>query len=140
MSNLIEIIHRVSNQLTNITEESEIYQAMNDGIKHILPDSFFIITKLQPDQLNFRITHSFGIDKFISPIKTLLGRDPFEMDFKFNDLSPEKQKKFQSRKLYHFEEGIYEIANGKINRTISKTIEQILGISEVYAVSFCIEE
>lgn len=140
MSNLIEIIHRVSNQLTNITEESEIYQAMNDGIKHILPDSFFIITKLQPDELNFRITHSFGIEKYISPIKTLLGKDPFEMDFLFSDLSEEKKKVFESRKLYHFSDGIYDIANGKINKTICKTIEKILGISDVYAVSFCIGE
>ncbi len=140
MNNFIEIVHSVSGKLTDITDELEIYQIMNDGIKQILPESYFIITTLQPDDMNFRITHSFGFEKYLSAIKTLLGKDPYQMNFLFSDLSEVKQKEFQSRKLYHFSDGIYEIANGKINKTICKTIEKILGVSEVYAISLCIGE
>jgi len=35
---------------------------------------------------------------------------------------------------------LWEIANGRINKTICKTIEKILGVSEVHAISFCIGE
>lgn len=137
MSNLIEILHDVSVKLSDVTCESQIYQVMNDGIRQILPDSYFLITKLQTNDMNFRIIHSFGFKKYFLPIKTLLGKDPYQMDFPFSDLSESKKKQFESRKLYQFNGGIYDIVNGRVNKVISKTIEKILGISEVYAISFC---
>ena len=140
MSGLIEILHGVSSKLADIEDESQIYQILNDGIKQILPDAYFIITKLQPDDMNFRIIHSFGFDKYFTAIKTLIGKDPFQMDFPFSDLSEQKQKLFESRKLYHASGGIYEITNGRVNKTICKTIKKFLGISEVYALSFCVGE
>jgi PAS domain S-box-containing protein len=140
MSNLIEVLHSVSNKLTDVTEEQQIYQIMNDGIKQILPDSYFIIAKLQPEDMNFRMIQSFGFDEYFTAIKTLLGKDPFQIDFPFSNLSETHLKGFESRKLYHSPDGIYETVNGKFNKTICKTIEKILGISEVYALSFCVGE
>ncbi|WP_111707247.1 sensor histidine kinase [Lutibacter citreus] len=140
MSNLIKIIHSVSNKLTDVNDELEIYQIMNDAIKEILPDSYFLITKLQPDDMNFRIIHSFGLDKYLTTIKTLVGKDPFEIDFPFSDLSEAEQEEFQNRELHHFPEGLYDAVNGRINKTVCKTIEKILGVSEVYAISFCISK
>lgn len=140
MSKLIEIINRISGQLIKIDEELQIYQIMNDGIREIIPEVYFLITKLQPDDMNFRITHSFGFDKFINPIQVLLGKNPFEMDFPFSDLDDTKQKAFESGKLFHFEDGLYDLVNGKINKTICKTIERILGISQIYAISFSVEK
>lgn len=140
MSNLIAVLHGVSSKLNEIENESQIYEILNDGIKQILPDSYFIITKLQPDDMNFRIIQSFGFDKYFTAIKALIGKDPFQMDFPFSDLTETMQEEFESRKLYHASGGIYEIANGRVNKTICKTIEKIIDISEVYAISFCIGE
>ena len=140
MSNYIEILHSVSNKLTDVTEELQVYQIMNDGISELLPNSSFIITKLHPNDMNFRIIYSFGLDKFVTIIKTLMNKDLFQIDFPFSDLSEKKQKEFRSRELHHSADGIYEIANGRVNKTICRTIEKILGISEVYAISFCIGE
>lgn len=138
MLKLLEILHAVSNKLTDVTEEQEIYQIMNDGIKQILPESYFIITRLQSDDMNFRITHSFGFEKYLAAIKTLMGKDPFQMDFPFSDLSEINKKEFESRELHHAVDGIYEITYKRINKTICKTIEKILGISEVYVISLCV--
>ena len=140
MSKLIEIVNRISGQLIKIDEEIQIYQIMNDGIREIIPEVYFLITKLQPDDMNFRITHSFGFDKFINPIQILLGKNPFEIDFPFSDLDDAKQKAFESGKLFHFEDGLYDLVNGKFNKTICKTIERILGISQTYAISFSVEK
>lgn len=140
MNNLIEILHRISGQLSNVKEEKQIYQIMNDAVREILPNAYFVITKLQDDDLNFRIIHSFGFDKYLAAIKTLIGKDPFRMDFPFNKLSESKQKEFKSKQLVHFPEGIYGIVSGKINKTVCKTIENILGISDVYAISLCMED
>src|SRR3989339_1243316 len=107
MSKLIKIVNRVTNQLLNVDEEPQIYQIVNDGIKDIIPNFYFLITKLQPDDMNFRLTHSFGFDKFINPIETLLGKNPFEIDFPFSDLDDAKKMAFESGKLHHFEDGLY---------------------------------
>lgn len=140
MSKLIKILNRVSGQLLNIDDEFQIYQIMNDGIREIIPGVYFLITKLQPDDMNFRILHSFGFEKFINPIKTLLGKNPFEIDFPFSDLSKSRLEAFEVGKLYRFEGGLYDLVNERINKTICKTIEKMLGISETYAISFTVKK
>ncbi len=140
MSKLIQVINRISSQLINIDDEIQIFQIMNNGIREIIPGVYFLISKLQPDDMNFRIVHSFGFDKFINPIQTLLGKNPFEIDFPYHDLDDVKQKAYESGKLFHFEDGLYELVNGKINKTICKTIERILGVSQTYAISFSVEK
>lgn len=140
MSNLIEILHRVSNQLSEMINETQIYEVMNEGIKEVLPDAYCIITKLQPDEMNFRLIHSFGLEKFIPAVKILLGKDPFQLDFPFSDLSEFKQGEFETRKLYHFSNGIYDLVNGKFSKPICRAIEKILGISKIYAISLVIED
>lgn len=140
MSKLIKTLNWVSNQLLKIDEEPQIYQVMYNGIREILPEVYFLITKRQPNNMNFRVMHSFGFDEFIMTIQTLLGKNPFEMDFSFNDLNDEKLKAFESGKLYRFKKGVYDLVNGKINQTICKTIEKILRISNIYAISFSVEK
>lgn len=139
MGNLIEILHRVSNKLTGISEEIQVYQIVNEGVKEILPNVYSLIIKFQPEDMNFRITHSFGFEKYLNTIKTLLGKDPFLMHFPYSDLSGSKRREYEGRKLHQFSGGIYDLVNGKINKTTCKTIEKILDISDVYAISFAIE-
>jgi PAS domain S-box-containing protein len=139
MSNLIEILHSVSYKLTFVEDELQVYEIMYEGVKKILPNVYFVISKLQEDDMNFRIIHNFGFERTFSTIKSLLGKDPFQMDFPFDDLSGEKLEGYKNRTLYHFKDGIYDLVNGKINKTICKAIEKILGISEVYAISYFLE-
>lgn len=138
MGNLIEILHKISTQITEINKEDQVYKLMYEGVKEIIPDVHFVISKLQPDDMNFRITHHFGFEKTFFAIKKLLGKDPFQIDFPFNDLSETKRKQFESRKLHYFTDGVYDLVNGKINKIACKAIEKILDISAVYAISFSI--
>jgi hypothetical protein len=91
MNKLIKIINWVSGQLLKVDEELEIYEIMNEGIRGIIPEVYFLIIKLQPDNINYRISHSFGFEKFINPIQALLGKNPFEIDFPFSDLDDVKK-------------------------------------------------
>lgn len=138
MSALIEILHRVSNKLTEVSEEIEVYDIMHEAVKEILPDVYFLVTKLHRNDMNFRIIHSFGFDTTFNAIQKLLGKNPSELDFPFNDLSEIKKEKFKSRSLYRFNDGIYDAVNGRINKTTCKAIEKILGISDVYSIGFVI--
>lgn len=139
-SQLIEILNQISIQLIEVKNESEIYKVLIGGIKQILPNTYFLISKLQSDDKNFRIVESFGFENYFNAIKKIVGKDPFLIDFPFKNLTEEQFDAFESRKIYHFPRGIYDIVNGVINKTICVAIEKLINISDLYAISFCVEK
>ncbi len=136
----IHIIHHTSNKLVEINDEHEVFDIIKDAVSQILPGVFFVVTKLQTDDMNFRIIESSGFDKYFNAIKKLVGKDPFTMDFPFKELSEEQLKVFASRKIYFFSGGIYELVVGRINKLICKGLENLLGISVVCALGFTVEK
>ncbi len=139
-SQIIPILHQVAKQLIVIEKEREIYQIMAHAVALILPGAYFVVTKLQSDDMNFRIVESFGFDKYFSAIKKIVGKDPFTIDFPFGELSDEQLQAFESGKIHHFSEGIHDLTRGRINKTICKAIEKMLGVADVCAISFCVEK
>lgn len=137
---ILEIMHQVANQLLDVTEEHEIYRIMSQAINQILPGAFLIITKLQPDDMNFRIMENSGFDKYFDAIEKLLGKDPYSMDFPFHDLTEEQQQEFDKKKIYLFSGGIHDLVHGRINNFICRAIEKMLDVAEVYAMGFCVEK
>ena len=135
---ILETIHLVSNQLLAVTEEWEAYQIMNKAINAILPGVYFVITKLTPDNMNFRITEYSNFGNYINSIIKVIGKDPREMDFPFADLTQEQLDSMVNRKARYFQEGIYELVHGKINKTICKAVEKLLGIAEVCSFSISV--
>lgn len=136
---ILEAIHQVSCQLLDVKEEREVYHIMSKAIQNILPGILFAVTKLQPDDMNFRIMESSGFDKYLYAIQKLLGKDPFTIDFPFEDLTEEQLQAIESRKIHHFPGGIYDMVNGKVNKILCKAIEKMIGITDVYAMTLCVE-
>lgn len=137
---ILEIMHQFANQLMDVTEEQEIYQILNTTIAQLIPGVFSIVTKLQSDDMKFRIMDNSGFDTYFSAIQKLLGKDPYSIDFPFQDLTEKEQRGFNARILYHFHDGIFELVHGRINKLVCKSIEKLLNISDVYAMGFCIEK
>ena len=137
---ILEIMHQVATQLLSVTEEREIYRIMSQAINQILPGTFLIITKLQPDDMNFRIMENSGFDMYFSAIEKILGKDPYLMDFPFQDLTEEEREGFDNRKIHHFADGIYGLVHGRINKMICKVIESMLSVADVYAMGFCVDK
>jgi PAS domain S-box-containing protein len=137
---ILEIMHQVATQLLSVTEEREIYRIMSQAINQILPGAFLIITKLQPDDMNFRIMENSGFDMYFSAIEKILGKDPYLMDFPFQDLTEEEREGFDNRKINHFDNGIYDLVHGRINIMICKVIESMLSVADVYAMGFCVDK
>ena len=140
MANPIQVVNKVSEELSIVKDETQIYQIVYKGIIDLLPETYLLVTKLNPESMNFRIIHSFGLDKFITPVQALIGKNPFDMDFPFSDLKGDRLTTFEKGKLVHYEGGIHDMVNGQINNTLCKTIEKILGISNVYSISFSVNK
>src|SRR5665647_1228029 len=133
-STIIETIDQVSNALLYIKEEDDIFNIIEDAIKKLLPNVYFLVSKLQPDDFNFRVIKHYGFDHYLNAITKIVGKDPTSIDFPLTNLSEEQQTSMKSRKLHHFSDGVYSFVNGLVNRTISKALEKLLGISEVCAI------
>ncbi len=137
---ILEIMHQVATQLLDVTEERQIYRIMSDAINQILPGAFLIITKLQPDDMNFRIMENSGFDMYFNAIEKILGKDPYSMDFPFQDLTDEEREGFDNREIHHFAGGIHDLVHGRINKLICKAIETMLSVADVYAMGFCVDK
>ena len=137
---LLDTLHKASEQLLLVKEEYEIYEIMSQAIKQMLPGVFFLVAKIMHDDMNFRILDSYGFEKYLNTIKKILGKDPYQIDFPFKNLTKEQLHSFESRKIHHFPGGIYDIINGSINKIVCKSIEKFLGISDVYGISFYVEK
>ena len=138
-SHILEIMHQVASDLLNVSEEQEIYLILRAAVSKLLPGVFSIITKLQPDDMNFRIVDNSGFDKYFDAIEKLLGKSPYSIDFPFQDLTEEEQTEFNSRKLYYFENGIHGLSHGRISKLVCSAIEKMLHVSEVYVIGFSVE-
>lgn len=137
---ILEIMHQVATQLLDATEERQIYRIMSDAMNQILPGAFLIITKLQPDDMNFRIMENSGFDMYFNAIEKILGKDPYSMDFPFQDLTDEEREGFDNREIHHFSGGIHDLVHGRINKLICKAIETMLSVADVYAMGFCVDK
>lgn len=137
---ILEITHQVTTQLLDVTDENQIYKLVSSALNQILPGAFLIFTKLQPDDMNFRIMENSGFDTYFNAIEKLLGKDPYSIDFPFQDLTEDQRERFDNRNIYHFSGGIYELVHGRINRIICKTIENMLSVADVFAMGFSVEK
>lgn len=137
-SSIMETVNQVSIQLLDAREESQVYHIVSEALRKILPGAFFLVSKLQPDDMNFRVVETQGFEKFLTAIKLIAGKDPFKIDYPINDFTEDQLTGFEKRKIYHFSDGVFELACGALNRTVSKALEFLIGIKDVYGMSFCV--
>lgn len=140
MRNLIEVMHLLSSKLSIVKSEEMVYEILYDGLKMMFPDIYTLIAKIDPKTMNFKVSHTCGIEKYLGAIRMLLGKDLLEMEFPMSDISEERLESFKGREFIHFKDGLYDVVNGRINKPVCKAIENVLGLSEMYAVSLCIDK
>ena len=137
---IVEVLNETSLQLLEIKEESEIYKILASAIARIIPGAKCFVSKLQPDQKSFRIVQMYGVDKLLPSAKLILGKDPYELDLPFDELLQKHKQAFESRKLFRFEEGIYGLSVGTINKMTCKAIEKLVGISDIFTTLFYLDD
>lgn len=133
---IIEVLNETSLQLLVIRDENEIYKILASAIAKIIPGAICLVSKVQPDKKTFKVVQMHVVEKYLDAAKMLLGKDPYEWDFPFDQLLQKHREAFESRKLYYFEEGIYGVSVGAINKTVCKALEKLAGISHVFTTCF----
>lgn len=95
----------------DVIDENEVYSVVSKTISRLLPDVHYIITKLMPDEQNFRIVKAFGFEMFFDIIQNLIDKELHLINFQLNKLTDKQIDAFRSRKIYHFAGGIHESLN-----------------------------
>ena len=136
----LQVVHEVGKQLLNVKEEKEVFKIIDKAIHQILPNSFYVISKLQDDDMNFRIVEGSDLDKYFKTLKKIIGKDPYTINFPFDNLPKPQLKSFESKELFYFKDGIYELVNGVLPKIICKAIERVFNIELVCAIAFNVEK
>ncbi|BDZ72182.1 PocR ligand-binding domain-containing protein [Methanobacterium petrolearium] len=131
-----EIINQVVMQLVKETNTNNIYSIIGRSVKKLLPDSYVIISKLEHDGNNIHIIESFGLEKYLEKLESILKIDLYKMKFPLDEMNEEDLKINRTGTLTEAKNGIYNLTNQKIPLPICKTLEKLLHIGKVYTVGF----
>jgi len=134
-----EITSQVAMKLVGVTSTREIYMVTGNAIKELLPDSYVIVSGISPDEKNVRIMEILGPNHFLNKLTTILGIDPYKMEFTVEDISIEDLKKHRSEVLTEYKGGLYDLTLKKIPKPICRMIEKIFHVVEVYSIRFSFE-
>ncbi|MBT3242879.1 MAG: hypothetical protein HN352_07010 [Bacteroidetes bacterium] len=129
-------LNELAVSLLSINDESELLKLLKKSIAEVSPGLSYVISVMQSDKLNFRIVESNVLSTFRRQVGKVVGKDPFHIDFPFSALSEDQVVSFKSGRLHYFEDGIYDITMGKINRIVAHAIEKLLKIQGVYSIGF----
>jgi hypothetical protein len=88
--------------LLDVQKEQQNNIILCKAIGRILPDIYFVKSKLKPDRADFQIVESYGFDPFLNAIKKLIGKDSYTMEFQFNKFTEAQKLAFESRKMFYF--------------------------------------
>ncbi|MBI5680661.1 MAG: PAS domain S-box protein [Methanobacterium sp.] len=134
-----EITSQVVMQLVGVVSTSEIYSIIGKAVKQLLPDSYIIVSGTSANEKNVRIMEIFGPKNFFNKLTTILGIDPYEMEFSVGEISSEELKKHRSEVLTEYKEGFYDLTMKKIPRSVCQIIEKVFHIRRIYSIRFSFE-
>jgi len=131
-----EIINQVVIQLVKGTNTKEIYSIIGRSVKELLPDSYVLISAVDPDGKNIRIIEYFGLEKYLEKLENILKMGLCKMKFPLDEMNKEDIKINRTDVLTKAKDGIYNLASEKIPLPICKALERLLNIGKVYTVGF----
>jgi PAS domain S-box-containing protein len=130
------LLSEVSGALVSINQLDEIYNYIGNIIYNLVPESFIFLSSYIPESKSVKINHSFGFHKYFKSITDKLGIDPFGLEIGISEMTAEELRIFKSRSLVKIEEGLYALSARKVNKSICRSIEKILGVKAVYTMGF----
>ena len=81
-------------------------------------------------------TWQYGFDRYLEAIKKIFGVDPLEKKFSLSGATPDELKQYRNGKLYHFEDGLYNLCIRTVPKPVCYAIEKVLSLGAVYAIGF----
>ncbi|MBK7215103.1 MAG: PAS domain S-box protein [Bacteroidales bacterium] len=131
------IIAKFSSELIKLKNKDEIYELVGKLVYSISGDSYVVVSYVGPDLDTIQLTHMFGLEPFLDRLINTFGLDPSNIELKMSAMTSSEQNAFRQLEFvkYH-KDGLHLISARKLNKTVGRAIEKLLGIKNVYTIGF----
>lgn len=128
-----EFLSKASMGFVELDEKSNIYKYIVDTLFEY-NNNFLVIINEYSKKEHSLITKAFsGIGAFLDIVVNMIGENLYGFKTELPDNAFEY---LQSGEIHKVEGGLHELSNKKIPAIITKNIEKLIGIQEVYAKGF----
>ncbi len=131
----LEHLSELSLQLVEHPADEELFPLVTEMLGSLSNATYVIMTEISSDDQHLELRHISGIENYSDDIIRLLSRNPVGQNFLIPDES--RRRLVQRGMLRHIPGGIHEVSYKQIPIEIARTLEDLLGITSVYAIGFC---
>ena len=135
---IFHLLHRATSKLQYTKSENEVFDLLAEFLHRIFPDTYLILSRKPEDEDYFNVHKIVGFDGLMGKIIKLFGSDPRDVKLPFDEMPEKNVEQYENRKFVLFEDGLNDLSYRKMNRTILKAVEKLLGIDKVGAMSLCV--
>ena len=132
----LEFLSKTAMEFVESPSEDDIYQFIAEKLKELVGDSIVIICGFDSDSDSFYVRSVLGLGRHTRTVLKLLGQDSIEMSIKSSDAA---KFNLASGKLVSLPGDIYERSGGSIPKGVSRTLEKILNLGDIYSMGFVTE-
>jgi len=134
----LELIYRTFAEGSQMNDIEGICKLMAEKIAEVNPDSYVIVSLIDPDENAIRVRGISGLGSLMDRLIKILGIDPAEVriDTINSELNPELIALYTSGKLELVPDGLFDLVRGTIPRAICKSAERMAGVDKTYIVGF----
>jgi PAS domain S-box-containing protein len=130
------IVNEAVSALVGISGKNDAFRIAGTALHKLLPEAYLIISTTEPEGTAMRIGYLHGFERFLDPIKKLIGKDPLLMSFPVGKMEPEEFVLYHDGILHRFETGLYGLSFQTVPRVVCTAIERLLGIGEFHCIGF----
>ena len=134
------LLSEVAVKLANSTEFDSIYKYVGEKIFEITPNSIVLICGFNYKEKYLQINYTYGLSNMLESVSEILGFNILEFKLNISEIPTENLVAYKSQTIVNINEGIYELTNKKINKTICNSVEKFLGVKKVSVMGFTWED
>jgi len=136
-----QLLSKAAWDLIRMKTRDEIYKYIGNCIYEITDKSYILVSSLDTERNTVRLSQVFGFGKMLDTITNKFGIDPNSYEASVSCMTGRELEAFKQLELYkHTKDGLYTISAHKLNKTICREIEKMLGINAIYSIGFSIDD
>lgn len=126
-------------KLLELKLSKSIYQLIAKVVYEFVGDGYVVTSNYDEESNAMNIENYIGFGNNIDRVIKVLGFDPRKTKFYISDMIDDELKIFKSGLLEKLDNGLYKLLVRKVPLSVSKILERILNINNIYTMGFVLE-
>jgi len=126
----------VQRQIVLLHTPQEIIHLVGQRICKLLGDALVGVTILDEKEQAMHMIGHYGFGDLYDKLAAQFNFDPSTVPFYLKKFTAEELELYRSGKLKKYDNGLYNLLSGKIQKSACRVIEKQLGIKDIYVIGF----